>query len=138
MMLTVSEARLASMVSLFFPNPDDSGPYDPRALVLGRLEPNPSPWHLATIVELIKTARALEASNAGAGASFIERVLEDPDDWCPTYPHRPRPKPHHLDPDELLGIGATFVALADGIPEQQLAGIAREGGAKLMAQASGG
>ena len=143
-MLTISEARMASVMSLFFPPPDDPGPYDPRASVLEpnpspwRLGPHPEPWHYATVIGLVRTARALEASNKGAGSSFLQTVFDDPDDWCPTYPHRPRPKPHHLDESELLVVGATFVALADGIPEADLAGAAREGGAKLMERGAGG
>ena len=140
-MISVSEQLLASFVAQFlFPDPDDPGPFNPRALTH---EPDPSPWSVAfhqaaVVAEIVNSARLLEAGSSGAGIGALRKVLDDPDNWCPTGPRYPRPPKPHLNDVDLLTIGAAFMALASRVPEEQIASLAAEGGARLMAKASGG
>ena len=144
-MISISEGRLAAVLSRFFPNPDDPGPYNPHAHVLEpnplpwrHIEPDPSPWRqVVAVAGLIRGARLVEATSKGSGAGFLRTVFDDPDNWCPTLPrpHFPTPpQPPRLDELDFITIGAAFVALADGIPESDLADAAREGGGELMAR----
>ena len=142
-MISMSEARLADMLSRYFPAPDDVGPYNPRAaleapalLARHRAGPDPSPWRqFVAVVEIVRVAALLEASSAGAGSAMLKAVMRDPEDWCGTgKPHGPIPPRPHLDGIDLITIGASFVTLAEGVTNAAVAAAAREGGAALMSR----
>lgn len=123
--ITISKSAFAALISsLYYPNPDDPGPYGPGGSVMGeavsRFRPPPQPWRADIAVNAI-VERVMNQYQAAAILGAEGRALEVMggyvsdvvDDWCPTRPKIPKwPFPPRRNGGfiaiELLAAGAQF------------------------------
>jgi hypothetical protein len=89
---------------------------------------------------LIAQADALELASPGLGTSFLDRVAEEPEDWCgtrppfiplkpggPIGPGEPGPEPF-----DRAVLGAAIVVLSKNAGADEVGGMAHEIGVKLI------
>jgi hypothetical protein len=93
---------------------------------------------------LIAQADALELASPGLGTSFLDRVAEEPEDCCgtrppvviwkpggPIGPGEPEPEPEP-EPFDRAVLGAAIVVLSKNAGADEVGGLAREIGVKLI------